>query len=114
MKILEFIVGVKKGSGCKVLKKRFFFFVTLISEWQNLALIWRSNQISLASKAIFSTLPGKLHIVAEMVSNYWSECGSLPKDRDSSEWCPLVMLFTVYYSYYSKHVIIMDCVSTCE
>ena len=37
MKIIEFMVGVKKGSCCKVLEKKKYFF-RYLSERQNLAL----------------------------------------------------------------------------
>ena len=47
-------------------KKEIFFF-RYLSEWQNLAL--SEGRIKHPSKVIFSTLPGKLHIVAEMVSD---------------------------------------------
>ena len=64
MKILEFMVGVKKGSCFKVLQKKKYFF----RERENLALYQFMKVEFEPSKVIFSTLPGKLHIVAEMVS----------------------------------------------
>ena len=65
MRILEFMVGVKKGSCSKVLekKKRNIFFFKRMAKF-NAA----EGRIKHPSKVIFSTLPGKLHIVAEMVS----------------------------------------------
>ena len=49
MKIVEFMVGVKKGLvAIKSWEKKKYFFRCL-SEWQNLALSGRSNQTSLQS-----------------------------------------------------------------
>ena len=65
MKILEFMVGVKKGSWCKSWKKKKHFF-RFLSERQNLALY--EGRIRTLQSNDYSVLPGKLHIVAEMVS----------------------------------------------
>ena len=86
MKILEFMVGVKKGSCCKVLQKKKYFF-RYLSERENLALYQFMKVEFEPSKVIFSTLPGKLHIVAEMVSKvqrdkeFWMLFGIMSEEQ---------------------------------
>ena len=53
---------LKKGLVAKVLEKKKYFFL-LIKQKAKSSALWRSNSM----QVIFSTLPGKLHIVAEMV-----------------------------------------------
>ena len=63
MKVLEFMVGVKKGSCGKVLEKReilYIFFKRMVKS----SVV--EGRIKHPSKVRFST--GKLHIVTEMVS----------------------------------------------
>ena len=66
MKVLEFMVGVKKGSCGKVLEKKeivYIFFKRMVKS----SVV--EGRIKHPSKVRFSTgVPGKLHIVTEMVS----------------------------------------------
>ena len=63
------MVGVKKGSCCKVLEKKeiYIFFKRMAKSSA------AEGRINHPSKVIFSTLPGKLHFVAEMVSTVQRE-----------------------------------------
>ena len=80
------MVGVKKGSCCKVLQKKKYFF-RYLSERENLALYQFMKVEFEPSKVIFSTLPGKLHIVAEMVSKvqrdkeFWMLFGIMSEEQ---------------------------------
>ena len=70
MKTIEFMVGVKKGSCCKSWKKKKYFF-SFLKRRQNLALY--EGRIRTLQSNNYSVLPGKLHIVAEMVSKVQRE-----------------------------------------
>ena len=79
------MVGVKKGSCYKVLEKKEIFFSLLKRKAKSSSFNMKVEFEP--SKVIFRTLPGKLHIVAEMVSKvqrekeFWVLFGIMSKEQ---------------------------------